>query len=79
MGFCLAAFKQIVSADIDQQVSTALALFKTYTNQAITTWSDPTIIATYTPVVVTANQAALADFLKNAATYIAMDKVTMLA
>ncbi|KAJ6020330.1 glycoside hydrolase family 18 protein [Penicillium canescens] len=73
------AFKQIVSADIDQQVSTALALFKTYTNQAITTWNDPTTIAMYTPVIVTANQDALADLKKNAATYVAMDKLTMLA
>ncbi|KAJ5735165.1 glycoside hydrolase family 18 protein [Penicillium malachiteum] len=73
------AFKEIINADIDHQVATALALFKTYTNEAITTWNDPTTIASYGAVVALANQAALADFLANAAVYIAMDKATMLA
>ncbi|KZF20249.1 glycoside hydrolase family 18 protein [Xylona heveae TC161] len=71
------AFKQIVSADIDNQVSTATTLFKTYLQDAISIWNDPSITGVHPASVVTENQDALADFLKNIGTYISLDKLTM--
>ena len=72
------AFKDIVSADLDNQIKVATTLFKVLLKDATTTWIDPATTAKYAATVVTANQAALADFAKNLATYISYDKLGML-
>lgn len=72
------AFQDIVSADLDNQVAVAKALFQTYLTDATNTWNDPIMIATHGSVVVKANQAALKDFATNIGKYIAYDKLGML-
>ena len=73
------AYKQIVSADLDIQVTTAKALFNVFLKDATKIWNDPATTANYASAVVKANQATLADFATNVAKYIALDKLGMLA
>ena len=73
------AFKQIVSADLDNQVAVAQTFFKVFLKEATTTWNDPATTANYASSVVTANQAALKDFAAKLTTYIAYDKTGMTA
>ncbi|KKK25249.1 hypothetical protein ARAM_003184 [Aspergillus rambellii] len=73
------AFKDLVSADLDLQVSTALAQFKVLAVVAQNTWASKGLSKLYTAVVIKENQDAVADFIKQAATYISYDKTNMLA
>jgi hypothetical protein len=72
------AFQDIVSADLDNQVAIAKALFQTYLTDATNTWNDPLVISAHANAVVQANQDALKDFATNIGKYIAFDKVGML-
>ncbi len=73
------AFKQIVGADIDYQVTTAQSLFKIFLKDATTIWNDPTTTVNYASSVVSANQAALKDFAAKLTTYLSYDKTGMMA
>ncbi|MCJ1395962.1 hypothetical protein MMC18_008848 [Xylographa bjoerkii] len=73
------AFKQIVNADLNNQVSVAKALFSVYLKDATSTWNDPATTANYATSVVTANQAALKDFATNIAKYVAYNTAGMTA
>lgn len=72
------AFQDIVSADLDNQIAVAKALFQTYLTDATNTWNDSLVIAQHGSAVVKANQAALKDFATNIGKYIAYDKLGML-
>ena len=73
------AFKQIVSADLDNQVTIAQNLFKIFLKDATTIWNDPANTANYASSVVSANQAALKDFVAKLTTYLSYDKTGMMA
>ena len=73
------AFKQIVGADLDNQVTVAQTLFKMFLKEATTLWNDPATTANYASSVVLANQKTLKDFAANLATYLAYDKTAMMA
>ena len=73
------AFKEIVGADLDNQVQVAQTLFKVFLKEATTIWNDPATTANYASSVVSANQAALKDFAANLAKYLAFDKSGMIA
>ena len=73
------AFKQIVGADLDNQVTAAQTLFKFFLKDATTIWNNPATTANYASSVVLANQKALKDFAANLAKYLAYDKSGMTA
>ncbi|EAW11970.1 uncharacterized protein ACLA_007290 [Aspergillus clavatus NRRL 1] len=75
----LGAFKDLISADLDLQVSTALSQFKALVAIAQKTWASTAMKKLYTAVVIKENQDAIADFIHNVATYISYDKTGMLA
>lgn len=72
------AFKEIVSSDLDMQISKALDVFKPAAQKALTYWSGTAVKARFSPAEITANVAALTDFVNNAGKYISYDKAGMI-
>lgn len=71
------AFKELVSADLSKQVSSAVGVFKPVAQSALKYWQSSAVKGRFTPAEIKENVDALTDFVNNVAQYISFDVAGM--